>query len=213
MVSRSNGRQPKRARKGGKKKSSSPSLPPPFNSTIKVSHVYRFRCATSVIGAGVSIADIFGAIGGMVTTANSLLTSFASSFRLKKFVAWPPQVAGADLVYINWSSAAAAGFVEDKQIVDTLPDGITVTRAMVARPPANSLLRDWIASAATPANVCYITCPAGAIIDMHVEFTVSNCLGTLQNTIATGLLGQVFYLALDGPSTNKLQPFGIPTTH
>jgi len=57
-----------------------------------------------------------------------------------------------------------------------------------------------------------ITTNAEAIIDLAVDYRISNVFSPVASTVAAGTLGSVYYLALDGPSSNKLQVVGLPTT-
>jgi hypothetical protein len=191
------------------------SLPPTLNTTPTLSHVYRFRVTSAVTSQAIHVGDVMGIFGTMTTILNSQVVSWASTFRLKKLVAWPPQNAGADLVYINWSASASQGFVKDEQKIMTLPDGITVTGSVTAVPPPRSLVSDWISNGISSGSVLfYVTAPAGAIIDVHATYTLVNALNNVAVTVATATpLGAVYYLALDGPSSNKIQPFGLPSTH
>jgi hypothetical protein len=61
-------------------------------------------------------------------------------------------------------------------------------------------------------NLFALSCPIGSIVDLSVSFTLSNIQGALQETVASGSLGNVYYLALDGPSANTYIPLGLPTT-
>jgi len=190
-------------------------LPPQLNTTPTFRHTYRFRVTTAVTSQPVTLGSIMGALGGMVTVANSAFATWTSTFQIRRFVAWPPQNAGADLVYLNWSAAATSGYVKDEQMIQTLPDGITVTKGMVFRPPAKSLASDWLSNGlAATVQVVYITAPAGAIIDLEVAQTLVNSLNNINLSITVGaVLGSVYYLALDGATANKIQPFGLPSTH
>jgi len=191
------------------------SLPPVIQTTPTLSHVFRFRVVSAVSSLAVHVGDIMGIFGNMTTIVNSQVVSFASTFKLRQIVAWPPQNAGSDLVFINWSASATSGFVKDDQRVMTLPDGITVTGSLTSRPNPKSLASNWISNGVTSSAVLfYVTAPAGAIIDLHAAFTMVNSLNNLAVTVATATpLGAVYYLALDGPSSNKIQPFGLPSTH
>jgi len=105
--------------------------------------------------------------------------------------------------------------VKDEQKIATLPDGITVTGSMTVRPDPKSLASDWISNGVTSSSVLfYVTAPGGAIIDVHTSFTLVNALNNMTVSVATATpLGAVYYLALDGPANNKIQPFGLPSTH
>jgi urea transporter len=52
----------------------------------------------------------------------------------------------------------------------------------------------------------------GAVIDLAVDFTLSGQFEAFTQVVATAVVGTVYYLALDGPSSNTLVPVGVPTT-
>jgi hypothetical protein len=55
---------------------------------------------------------------------------------------------------------------------------------------------------------------SNAVVDIDVEWIVSDQVTTLQ-TVVTGpaTADQVYFLALDGPSSNLLVPVSLATTH
>jgi hypothetical protein len=137
----------------------------------------------------------------------------ASSFRLNKITIWPPQNAGSDLAYVTWSSNWAS-FEKDDEKIATLPDGISVPTAMVFVPPKRAVTGFWVSSGLTTENMFIVVCAVGSIIDVDLSWTICN---TFVNQSIAGLasvsIGTVYYLALDGASSNKLVPMGLPSTH
>jgi hypothetical protein len=57
-----------------------------------------------------------------------------------------------------------------------------------------------------------LACSVGSIVDFTVSFRLSNIVGGTQNTVASAVNSGIYYLALDGPSSNKYVPVGLPTT-
>jgi len=57
-----------------------------------------------------------------------------------------------------------------------------------------------------------ISCAAGSIVDFEVESRLSNQFGLTPITVSVGVLNKVYYLALDGPSSNIFRPVGLPST-
>jgi len=55
--------------------------------------------------------------------------------------------------------------------------------------------------------------PAGAVIDLSIDFRLINTIMTATPlVIASGVLDDAYYLALDGASTNNYRPVSLPTT-
>jgi len=214
-------RAPPRRRKAGKRSKAAgnvPRLPPPFDAVFIVPVHTRYLATSGLTGAAVTRQILAGALGGLCTTANSLHTSWASAFRITKLVCWPP--AGGDC-NIEWNAAnstAEQALEREKMVVNTLPTGVTSTGGMVTRPPPKSYLALWQFLAVDKTDQLFnIICSSGTVIDLHGVMTLSadvNSPGTntVQNGIATGILAQQYYLALDGPGSNKLQPQGLLTT-
>jgi len=197
----------------GKRKSvgEQPSLPPSFNATPTVHQRFRFRASGAASGVGVAATSIIGALGVIGTVTNSDVASWASSFKIRSVTIWPPQVAGSDLAFLEWT-AGSSTFTKDETKVMAIPDGITATGPVVFRPPPKSLYSDWIA-AGNAGFLFTITCATGSIIDLDVDYTTSVALSNLIIPVATAVIGTVYYLALDGATTNKFVPVALPTTH
>jgi hypothetical protein len=62
-------------------------------------------------------------------------------------------------------------------------------------------------------SVFLITCTVGSVVDVHVSFRTSGAIAAGTHSVTTATLGNIYYLALDGPSSNVYVPVGLPTTH
>jgi len=195
-------------------KSGKASLPPMLSATTRVRHVFRFRCNATISGVSITLGNILGSLGGICTVGNNTVTGWASSVRLMGFTAWlPALVAAQSNCFFDWASNLG-GYVPDLSKITTIPDGVSVTDALVFRPPKSSLASDWLNPSALSAStsVLGITCPTGTIIDMDAMFTLQNVYAGASFPIAAGTLATAYYLALDGTTTNKIRPLGVPTT-
>lgn len=187
-------------------------LPPEINGTITCHHVFRYRASAQAANS-VSIADMLLATGAIATTTTQL-ASLSSAFLLHKVTIWPSQVATADVAFVEFAAAGSSGYIKDDEKIIAIPDGITVTEALVFTPPKKSLAADWISSGATTGSVLFnLTCQVGAIIDVDVSFTVANALTNFLFAVASATVGKVYFTALDGVGTNNLIPVGLLSTH
>jgi len=193
-------------------------LPPEINLTPTLSHVYRFICATTT-SATIQAIQLFGALGGICSATNSVVSTWASSARIRKVVVWPsPSSSAGDSPFIDWFFSDTSLFPDESRSV-SLPEGVTVTEPLTFVPPRNSLCGMWVNSTATSTfSLFNLSITAGTIVDLHVDLTLgltnSTSSSLYQLTVATGALGNVYYLALDGPGNNKITPVpGVPTTH
>jgi hypothetical protein len=187
------------------------SLPPTISTTIEVHKVLRFR-AQSTAANSIQTTHLFGACGAMGITATTV-QYIASSVRLRSIVIWnPATTTSTSLVY--WGYSTAAGFIKDESKSRSLPDGVTVTGAQSFSPPKGSLLNGWLSSSLGATNViCVLSCPAGSIIDVHVDFTIQNLNASYSAlTVASATSGRIYYLPLDGVTQNNLRAQGVTTT-
>jgi hypothetical protein len=75
------------------------------------------------------------------------------------------------------------------------------------------LCGDWVAATATGTlNLFSLSCSTDSIIDVEVEYTLSNQIQAASITIATGVLGSIYYLPLDGAASHVYNPLHLPTT-
>ena len=190
------------------------SVPRKLQTTPKVRHTYRFRVTTTG-SYSIQTGFISGACGAVGITSTTV-QNIASSFKLRKFTIYPPATAigTSDTVLVYFNYATAAGFVRDESFSASVPDGITTTGALTFVPPKKSLLDTWLSTQLSFSNTCCtIAAPAGAIIDMDIEYTLMNLnSGYSATTVATATVGRMYYMPLDGVSSNKIQAQGVTTT-
>jgi hypothetical protein len=189
-------------------------LPPPFDATTRTTIHRRFRANSAGTSTVISMGAIFGCLGVVGTVTNTTCVSMYSSFKLARITIWPPQNSGADRTILEWGASADGGYSPDSAYINTIPDGITETTGITFRPPAKSLLNNWMSTYLSASNIiAYMTCPVGTIIDLHVTACMPNDFVPESITVAAATVGSVYYLALDGPSTNNFIPVGLVSTH
>jgi hypothetical protein len=190
-------------------------LPPVLDNTVKGSHCYRYFVASAASPVSVSVEDVLGALGGICTVANSLLKPIMSSFKIRKVVAYPSSSTSStdNFCQFSWNSGLLPQQV-DSLMTQDIPEGVSSSKPVVFVPPAKTLASDWVACTATvTANLFTIFADAGSIIDLHVDYTISNAFIPATISIATGTLGTMYYLPLDGHASNTIVQAHLPTTH
>jgi hypothetical protein len=192
----------------GRGRKGSPQLPPEINVTPKLRHVFRFTGGGTTVT--VTTGQILGALGGVCTVTNSTFRPWASTFRIRKLTIWSDVTSSEQNAYIQWSSALG-GQVRDEEKVRSFPTGVTITAPLVSTPPPGTLAALWQDSSSNGIVVFFAN--PGSIIDLDVEFTLTNAIVTATQPITTGTLGSPYYLALDGPSSNVYVPVGLLSTH
>jgi hypothetical protein len=189
----------------------SASLPPQIDNTLVVRSRIRYVAGADSL-VSVSAQDLAGALGGVCTVTNSVFKPWASSFRIRKIVAWPSQSTTLlNAAAISWNSGIAGANRDSERSAD-IPEGITITEKVDFKPPPKSLASDWFAASVGTTNIFTMTCNEGSILDLHVDFTLSNQFSAGTSTIATGVLGSIYYLPLDGASSHQYFPVHLPTT-
>jgi hypothetical protein len=188
------------------------SLPPQINNTLIVHSRIRYVCGTSNTIVSVSAQDLVGAFGGVCTVANSVFRPWASSMRIKKIIAWPAGSTTSETNASMWWNSGISGANRDEEKSSDIPQGITNTRAVVFKPPAKSLASDWFSGTVGTTNIFSLLCSAGTILDLHADYTLSNQFISGTSTIATGTLGSIYYLPLDGTTAHVYFPIHLPTT-
>jgi len=210
------------ARRGGRRngmagKGMIPKLPPTIDAILVVPFRIRYL-ASAAVGANVTRQMIAGALGGIVTATNSTHTAWASSFRITHFDIWPSVATGgvnADVQWTQGSPTAEQALTRERNQISTIPSGVTVTGGFRVQPPKGSYQQMWQTCNVGPTDYMFtITVPSGSVVDFCGAFTLFGIEGINQvtNTIATGALGVVFYLPLDGVGAHHLTPQGLSTT-
>jgi hypothetical protein len=190
----------------------SSNLPPMLELTPKVSKTYRFQVQGASFAGAITVIDVIGALGGIASAATAL-RCWASCFKINKITVWPSQSSStsASDVAIDWA-AGESSQVPDEAFDVSLPAGITNTKALVFHPPKMSLAGFWITTADTSVPVFAFTAlPEGSVVDLSVDFRLCNTIEPNLVIVSGATAGDVYYLALDGPTSNILIPTGMPT--
>jgi len=182
-------------------------LPPARDLAKHLTRVERF-ISTGTSASTVSASSLAMAFGGICTVANSTVTGFVTSIRVISVRVWP---AAGGFANVSWLKEAS-GKVPDELMDSTIPQGITVTNCLTFTPPARSLAQFWNDNSSTD-NLFLISATVGSVVDVAVELTLPAALTGFSSSVTTGVLGAIYYLALDGSSTNVYPPVALPTTH
>jgi hypothetical protein len=191
---------------------SGPALPPALQTSPEVAHTFRFAADAALTAANITVRDVIAATGNICIVANSDLNSFASCVKVKSLTVWAPSSSSMKSIALSWA-AESSGREPDEVVNKAVPAGMTLPSSLVFVPPSWALAGFWQIGPAAPTAVMFqISVPAGAIVDLSVSLRLSNTQTPVQSTVGSAALGSVYYLALDGPGSNKLLPLGLPTT-
>jgi hypothetical protein len=190
---------------------SSIQLPPQIENTLKIKSRIRYVSGSDSI-VSVSVADLIGSFGGTCTVTNSIFKPWASSCRIIKVEAWPSASTTTEQsANLSWNSGVS-GLNRDSEKSKDVPGGVTTSGKVTFRPPKKSVASDWMAASIGSTNVMTLTCNTVTLLDVTAEFTLANQFTSGTQTIATGTLGSIYYLPLDGASSHIYFPVHLPTT-
>ena len=184
-------------------------IPPPLQVTPTYRHTYRFLAATGTSARNVTAKTLLGVAGAVVSVANTTANYIATSAKLHRVTIYPGlSSTGAVSPSVTWGSTIS--FQKDSEINRSMPQGVTVGGAVSFRPPPEMGARFWFSSSSNV--VMLVTCPSGSIIDVDLTVTLTNTYGQDNATIATGTLGVLYYLPLDGTTSHEMVAVGLPGT-
>ncbi len=187
---------------------------PTLEAEPYMTHTFRFTGNLSGL-TSITNNSILGACGVVGTVLNTSVSYLWASFRIKRLRIWGVSDNGAvptQNVTLVWQGASQLATTEKVQVVSSA--SISEPLHLDVRPPPLSQAAFWnIGSANTilslqPDVGSYFT------IDLTVDLKMfQGGFATSTANVATATVGELYYLALDGPSTNILKPVGLGTTH
>jgi hypothetical protein len=182
---------------------------PQLETTVRKSHRFRFNASSPLDDVAITTFQVLGAAGGICSVVNNSVSYINRSMKIKSIEIWSPTSTSTTSATcsVNWQGGTNAPNVEvsDTSINQSRPAHI------MTRPPVNSLASFWAIGGGT--TVFKISCPGGSIIDIQLSLIeVDQSAASNTATITTGTLGALYYLALDGPTTNLLVPISLNTT-
>jgi hypothetical protein len=185
--------------------------PPQLQPYPRTTHTLRFVATGAEVRQTISSNFIFNALGCLGVTSTSV-QGLWGSLRVKRLRMWSPFLSDANYISVEWGSqgvgSAAAIVVSDNSVSDMAPSFIDTT------PPVGALASFWQNAGENQSGLFLLTYPEYCVVDLTVDAVMWNNNGTgSTSTVTSATLGDIYYLALDGPSQNTLVPQGLNTTH
>lgn len=182
--------------------------PSQVESNVRVKHQYRFL-ATNAFNGSITDTSVIMSLGGIVTATNTTLTGWAAAYKIKsvEVFAAPPAQGQSATVSVEWF-----GFQNSPNLEYSDTSVSTAKNAHIrSAPPKESLCAFW--QKYTGTNLFKIICPANSIVTLNVDYLLSDGdAAPAQLAIASGALGNIFYLALDNATGHDLVPIAMTTT-
>lgn len=184
--------------------------PPSIPSNIAVNHVYRF---VSTAGGSTTIidTDVAGIAGAKCTVVNSVLSLISQVFKIHRISIWtPPASQGASATCsISWYSLISAGPPGPEKSDTTMS---TAYPAYVTSTPPPGSRAEMLVSGQGGIALFDLVAPTGSIIDVNVTHYLDDNPATgIVYPVASAVLGEMYYLPLDGASDVYL-PVSLQTT-
>jgi len=170
--------------------------------------VVRRFLATTTQSTPITRTSFASTLGGIVTTANTTVTLWTGTFKIRSIVAWP--AAGTQFhIDTQISGSAEQALVKDSVKNETLPTGTTLDRPVVWKPVAGTYLDMWQSPATNGSDQLFsLTATAGGVVDVHSTFTLCGVVAASGvTTTSTYAVGSVVYMDLD--TGNKFQIIGL----
>jgi hypothetical protein len=189
--------------------------PPQVKTNVIFSHKFRF-IATGSSSFIVNPIKLAAACGTMCSVVNSTCSILTDSVRIRSIEVWSPApsqgTAATATVLWNQLSAGIANMstleYSDTSMSTAYPAHVK------CRPPKASFAANWTSSAATTPNLMTLSIATGSIIDLEVEMILGDTGASAPTaTVATGVLGTVYYLPLDGTTSHNVIPVQLSTTY
>jgi len=182
--------------------------PGQLKTNIMKRHKFRFL-ATSLFSGVLTSSQILGTAGGVCTVANTSLALKNYSMKVDQIEIWtPPSAQGSGATCsVEWIGSNNS---PNEEVSDTTVS-VSKPAHLRSRPPARAIAGFWFV-AATNTSVMTIVAPAGSIIDLTLSLIEFDGETPVLRTVATGVLSQVYYLALDHGTSDLLVPVSLQTT-
>jgi hypothetical protein len=181
------------------------------DTTPVIAAAHLFRASSALALAPISAVKIACALGGVCTVVNSTVTSFVSSFRIKKIVICAAQASNAEGTEVQWFQNPA-GQAKDASQGTAQPGGTTMSAVAEFVPPPYALAYSWVNATQASGVMFNISAPDESVIVVEAEYTLSNnYTGIGAVSVSTATLGVTYYLSLDG-SVGLIRQLERPTT-
>lgn len=188
------------------KTSKQSNCPMQIKSNVEFRHRYRF-VSTSGTATAVTPTSLLAAAGstGLTVVAVATLCSSVKVNRIE--ILTPPASQGANATCsVEWT-----GFNNspDREFSDTTISVATPARVSCS-PPPQSLASFW----QVPGNTTLFTvvAPTGSIIDVILSLILADGSNNAAVSVATAVVGNIYYLSLDPNATHRYTPVSLTTT-
>ncbi len=183
---------------------------PQLRTNVGLRHTFRYRASSALSTVSIQDQQVLAALGTVCTVLNTTVAVLAKTYRFKRIEMWAPVVTNGTPVTLTVEFSQTLGpnrEFSDTAISQNMPAHLKILPSQLK----DSTVMFW--KTYTSASAMVLSCPAGTIIDIEVEYILDDDAAILPLvSVAAGTLAFLYFLALDGPSTNLLVPVGLQTT-
>lgn len=178
-------------------------------SNVILNHKFRYQ-SNAAFSGGITVAKMLSALGVCCTVTNTTAALLFRSFKIASIELWSPpasQGAGATCS-VEWLGTTNS---PSREYADTTLS-VSKNAHVKCSPPKNSLSSFWQNGQSTTV-LFSLNVPINTVIDLVVTYIENDddaAVGTV--AIATGVLGNTYYLALDHTTSDILVPVRLTTT-
>jgi len=164
----------------------------------------------------VTALSLLGACGVVGSVTNLDVAALFASFRIKRLQIWsaPASVsANANTVTCVWAGAGTVASTVKIQSDSSISTAVPLYLDM--KPPKESAASFWnVESGGGMFQIEEFGTASPIIVDLTIDVKMySGGFAGTSIGVSTAVVGELYFLALDGPSTNILVPVALGTTH
>lgn len=188
-------------------------FPPQFTPSFLIMRKkLRFQAASA--STTTITPENLGDLWCVAATATSAY-QLASNVRLRKIEMWGPMTDTLVpvSVRIDWTGSAGPGsFGKSNRVSDTSMGSMEPAH-VVSRPPPDTQIGQWLNAQDATTNLCLITYPANAIIDVTYDLVVrdNGTAYAVGGAVAGATVGANYVRALDSVTGSILVPVDMQT--
>ncbi len=169
--------------------------PPIWRAEPVLTKTVRFHCTSTMSQITLTNENVAGGVCGLVATAATTSVHIAKAFRLRKIAVWFCATAAGTYTSacIDWASSTTLDVFSPNSSLELSTMSIAEMVCLKGTPPKNSLVSFWVEPQETTGYIT-ISCPAGSLIDMTVDYVINDAAAAVSGpTLSGATLGTMYH--------------------
>lgn len=192
-------------------KSSGSLFPPQVVSAYRGKLTIRYLAGSALTASALVVSDFMNLVCLCTTTSTNYQAN--DSVRIRKMELWSPASSIPGTTLLSFSEESAAGGVGSPSKTYTdMAMGADRPGHLLYRPSQGSVQFNWITSYMANATLFTLTCPAGTVVDLTIDYVLGDGTGlpfVAPAVAATGTTGQIMFRRLGVQNGLALVPQGV----